>query len=132
MAHFFRLFPFLLFIAFLAFIYIANNYLAEEKIREIIDKAPDGYLEAKEVGNLLDAASIPRVDEYTAFDLNEAIQIFSKINASIAMKVIGPIHKFDVKGVVLNISSKEEVKSEFNRMIKIKDANAECELASGC
>lgn len=31
----FRLFPFLLFIAFLAFIYIANNYLAEEKIREI-------------------------------------------------------------------------------------------------
>lgn len=31
----FRLFPFLLFIAFLAFIYIANNYLAEERIREI-------------------------------------------------------------------------------------------------
>lgn len=31
----FSLFPFLLFIAFLAFIYIANNYLAEEKIRKI-------------------------------------------------------------------------------------------------
>ena len=31
----FRLFPFLLFVAFLAFIYIANNYLAEEKIRKI-------------------------------------------------------------------------------------------------
>ena len=31
----FRLFPFLAFITFLAFIYIANNYYAERKIREI-------------------------------------------------------------------------------------------------
>ncbi len=31
----FRLFPFLLFIALLAFIYIANNYMAEEKVRRI-------------------------------------------------------------------------------------------------
>ncbi len=31
----FKLFPFLLFIALLAFIYIANNYLAEEKVRRI-------------------------------------------------------------------------------------------------
>ncbi|HHL57319.1 MAG: hypothetical protein DRI88_07675 [Bacteroidetes bacterium] len=31
----FKLFPFLLFIALLAFIYIANNYLAEEKVRNI-------------------------------------------------------------------------------------------------
>ena len=31
----FRLFPYVLFIAFLAFIYIANNYLAERKIRNI-------------------------------------------------------------------------------------------------
>jgi len=31
----FRLFPFLIYIAFLAFIYIANNYIAEAKMREI-------------------------------------------------------------------------------------------------
>ena len=31
----FRFFPFLMFIAFLAFVYIANNYLAEDKIRKI-------------------------------------------------------------------------------------------------
>ncbi|MCF6170860.1 MAG: hypothetical protein L3J31_02360 [Bacteroidales bacterium] len=31
----FRLFPFVLFLAFLAFIYIANNYVAEHKIRKI-------------------------------------------------------------------------------------------------
>lgn len=31
----FRLFPFVLFISFLAFIYIANNYYAERKVRNI-------------------------------------------------------------------------------------------------
>ena len=31
----FRLFPFVLFISFLAFVYIANNYYAERKIRNI-------------------------------------------------------------------------------------------------
>jgi hypothetical protein len=31
----FRFFPFLVYIAFLAFIYIANNYYAEAKIRDI-------------------------------------------------------------------------------------------------
>ena len=31
----FRFFPFLVFVAFLAFVYIANNYLAEDKIRKI-------------------------------------------------------------------------------------------------
>lgn len=31
----FRLFPYVLFLAFLAFIYIANNYYAERKVRKI-------------------------------------------------------------------------------------------------
>jgi hypothetical protein len=31
----FRLFPYLVFITFLAFVYIANNYYAERKIRQI-------------------------------------------------------------------------------------------------
>ena len=31
----FRFFPFLVFVAFLAFVYIANNYIAEDKIRKI-------------------------------------------------------------------------------------------------
>ncbi|RLD45353.1 MAG: hypothetical protein DRI89_01190 [Bacteroidetes bacterium] len=31
----FRIFPFVLFISFLAFVYIANNYYAERKVRDI-------------------------------------------------------------------------------------------------
>ena len=40
------------------------------------------------------------------------------------MKVIGPLHKSDVGGVVLNIEDRETVEKEFARMIKIKDVTA--------
>jgi acetyltransferase len=40
------------------------------------------------------------------------------------MKVVGPIHKSDVGGVVLHIDSLEKVVAEFERMIQIKDTTA--------
>jgi acetyltransferase len=40
------------------------------------------------------------------------------------MKVVGPVHKSDVGGVVLNIKDAEAVTREFNRMIRIKDTTA--------
>jgi acetyltransferase len=38
------------------------------------------------------------------------------------MKVVGPVHKTDVNGVVLNVNDLENVQQEFNRLIDIKDA----------
>jgi acetyltransferase len=40
------------------------------------------------------------------------------------MKVVGPVHKSDVGGVVLNVKDPETVAKEFDRMIKIKDTTA--------
>jgi len=40
------------------------------------------------------------------------------------MKVVGPVHKSDVGGVVLNVKDTEIVAKEFDRMIKIKDTTA--------
>ena len=37
------------------------------------------------------------------------------------MKVVGPLHKSDVGGVVLNINSNEKLLSEFNKMKAIPD-----------
>ena len=42
----------------------------------------------------------------------------------LVMKVVGPLHKSDVGGVVLNITDEETVINEFNRLIKIKDTYA--------
>ncbi|PKP19557.1 MAG: CoA ligase, partial [Bacteroidetes bacterium HGW-Bacteroidetes-22] len=42
----------------------------------------------------------------------------------VVMKVVGPVHKSDVGGVVLNVSSEEQVADEFKRLITIKDTTA--------
>ena len=40
------------------------------------------------------------------------------------MKVVGPVHKSDVGGVVLNVKDNETIVREFDRLMKIKDTYA--------
>ncbi len=91
------------------------------KIRSIIDKAQNGYISPDEIQGLLDAAGIPRAIEAVAETREEAEIIAQKIGYPMAMKVVGPIHKSDVGGVVLNIEDEASMLSEFQRMMRIKD-----------
>ncbi len=88
-------------------------------IRSVIDSCSDGYLSPEMVQKLLDAAGINRAKEAIAKDLKEAVKAAKEIGFPLVMKVIGPIHKSDVGGVVLNVSDEESLNLEFNRMIKI-------------
>ncbi|MBS4013392.1 MAG: acetate--CoA ligase family protein [Bacteroidetes bacterium] len=94
------------------------------KIREIIESSKDGYLEPKAIQGLLDAAGIPRAGEAVASRLEDAIDAAERLGYPVVMKVVGPVHKSDVGGVVLNVKNAESVKAEFERMIKIKDTTA--------
>ena len=42
----------------------------------------------------------------------------------VVAKVVGPVHKSDVGGVVLNIKSEQHLALEFDRMMQILDARA--------
>ena len=96
-----------------------------EKIRQIIDKSPEsGYLEPSAVQQLLDAAGIQRAGEAVVTNRDEAAKKASELGLPVVMKVVGPVHKSDVGGVVLNVKDTETVKAEFDRMIKIKDTVA--------
>ena len=96
----------------------------ELAIRRIIEEASDGYLEHKHLQGLLDAAGICRATEYVATDKEAALKAFVEMNGPIVMKVVGPVHKTDVGGVVLNVNSKEQLGAEFDRMMQIKDTHA--------
>jgi acetyltransferase len=54
-------------------------------------------------------------------DEKSAVKEIKKIGFPMVMKVVGPIHKTDVGGVVLNVTSEEEVKEEFKRLMAIDD-----------
>ncbi|MCD4793121.1 MAG: acetate--CoA ligase family protein [Bacteroidales bacterium] len=93
-------------------------------IRNIIDTSDSGYLEPEKVQQLLDASGINRAKEFVSETLEDALQKVKEINFPVVMKVVGPVHKSDVGGVVLNIKNEEQLSKEFKRMIQIKDTTA--------
>lgn len=103
------------------------------EIRRIIDQSVDGYQSPEIIHRLFDAAGIPRVHESIAGSEIEAVAAAKKLGFPLVMKVVGPVHKTDVGGVVLNVRNMETVKREFRRLMKIKDTTAVllAEMASG-
>ena len=95
-----------------------------EKIRKVIENSESGYLEPTKVQQLLDAAGIPRAGEAVATTKDDAVKFAKELGFPVVMKVIGPVHKSDVGGVVLNVENETEVENEFERMIKIKDTTS--------
>jgi acetyltransferase len=96
-----------------------NISIDKRSIRSIIDKSSNGYLHPSDVSALLDAAGIPRIQEKIAKNAEEAVRISSCMGYPVVMKVVGPVHKSDVGGVVLNVSDNETVQEEYEKMIKI-------------
>lgn len=95
-----------------------------KRIRGIIDNNGNGYLEPDDVVSLLDAAGIDRAGEAVVDNAENAVKEATQLGLPVAMKVVGPVHKSDVGGVKLNISDANEVKDEFERMIKIPNTHA--------
>jgi len=96
----------------------------KEKIREIIDGATEGYLNPGSVKALLDAAGIPAAKEIVVSKEKELSSAVDDIAFPLVMKVVGPLHKSDVGGVVLNVNSAEQAKVEFCRLMDIQGATA--------
>ena len=95
-----------------------------ELIRKVIDSAENGYLNPDKVFALLDAAGIDRAFEQVVYKIEDAIAFAEKHGFPLVMKVVGPVHKSDVGGVVLNVKDKETITREFERLMKIKDTYA--------
>lgn len=95
-----------------------------ERIRNVVDKANNGYLNPEQIHELLDAAGIPRAKEGVADNEEDCVKLAKEMGFPLVMKVVGPVHKSDVGGVVLNVINEETIRKEFKRMIQIKDTYA--------
>ena len=93
-------------------------------IRNIIDSAKEGYLNPEDVQALLDAAGIARAGEAVVDTVDNAVIEANKLGFPIVMKVVGPVHKSDVGGVVLNVKDEATVRAEFERMMQIAETTA--------
>jgi acetyltransferase len=92
------------------------------RVEEVIRRSDEGYLPPPSVQELLDAAGIPRIEERVVSDLNELSSACSGLGFPIVMKVVGPLHKSDVGGVILNIMNEDQAKKTFTKLMKIPGA----------
>jgi acyl-CoA synthetase (NDP forming) len=94
------------------------------KIRQLIEESNSGFSTPEIIGAILDAAGIPRARQGVVKTRKKALDLANSYGYPIAMKVVGPLHKTDVKGVALNVNSDKHLAAEFDRMIKIPDTEA--------
>ena len=95
-----------------------------KKIRSIIDRCENGYLDTKIMNELLDAAQIAHASEISSDNVEDCVNFAKEFGYPVVMKVVGPVHKSDVGGVVLNVKDEETIRKEFDRLMKIKDTYA--------
>lgn len=93
-----------------------------DAIETLLSKVDDGYLSPDHVQQLLDIADISRIPEAVASQADEAVQIAEQFGYPVVMKVVGPIHKTDVGGVLLNLQDQSDVKKSFAQLMKINSA----------
>ncbi len=93
-------------------------------IQEIVRNAPNGYLPPIAVQALLDAAGIPRAKEIVVSQSQEAIAAAEDIGFPLAMKAVGPLHKSEKGGVILNVNDLPSVERVFSQLMQIEEATA--------
>jgi acetyltransferase len=97
---------------------------AKNEIRKIIDKSPKGYLKPDAVSKLLSCVGIKVARQDEVQNKNDLLKIADSISYPVVQKVIGPLHKSDVGGVMLNIKNKEELINSFDTLMKIDGAQS--------
>jgi len=95
-----------------------------KSIREVIDSSKNGYIAPEKIQILLDAVGIPRVKESVCKTKKYLLSCAKKLGFPLVIKVVGPIHKSDVGGVVLNVKDEKTLIKEFDRMMQITDTTA--------
>lgn len=91
-------------------------------IDEIISRNASGYLAPADVKAMLEAAGIECVKEFVVNSKEELAARAAETGFPMVMKVVGPVHKSDVGGVILNIKDLAQAEEAFGKIMQIKDA----------
>lgn len=93
-------------------------------IRSIVNASANGFMKPAATQELLEAAGIDLVKQ---LEIDQAIQIASlseQVQFPIVMKVIGPVHKTEVGGVILNVANEKQALKAFEKLMAIPEATA--------
>ncbi len=103
---------------------ITTDFSNNKSIRKIIVSNSNGYLPTKEARELLKLSGINFVDQFEIKDKMELLKIAEGLKYPVVQKVIGPLHKSDVGGVILNVKNEIELLLNFKQLMQINGAEA--------
>jgi len=94
-----------------------------EKAKNILNKAINEgkhFLTEDRTTELLSCYDLPVLESYVAKTAEEAVKFTKSIGFPVVLKVVSDdiVHKFDVKGILLNLKSKEEVSEGFTSIME--------------
>ena len=96
----------------------------ETSIRQMLQDVSSGYLSPNKVNQLLTAVGIPTIPEYVCSTESELLNAVNKITYPAVLKAVGPIHKSDVGGIILNIDGENALKKAFKKIMEIPGTTA--------
>ena len=99
---------------------VSRDRLDIPRLKSQIAQAENGYLTPENVRQVLEAAGIPVVPEAVTKNPEVLIGEADSMGYPLVMKVVGPVHKSDVGGVILNINKEAELMDAFEKMKKIE------------
>lgn len=91
-----------------------------EAVKAVIAETENGYQPPEVIHKLFDLAGIPRVKEMVAKSESEVVLAAMNIGFPVVMKVVGPVHKTEVGGVILNVRNVTQVRKEFHHLFQIE------------
>lgn len=92
--------------------------MPESLLLKIKEHQP-GYLRPELVAEILDSMQIPRVTEKVILAKSELADAFHNIGFPVVMKVVGPVHKSDTGGVILNIKDLNTASETYDSLMNI-------------
>lgn len=94
-----------------------------KKLQNVITGA-QGYLSPEKIQELFALMHIPFVKEWVVADNKQIDAHAYSFTYPLVMKVVGPVHKTDVGGVILNVQDEVALRKHFKNLMQIPDAQA--------
>jgi acyl-CoA synthetase (NDP forming) len=95
-----------------------NNYLIDaQALRKFVYEVDDGFLNPDQVHKLLSLAGIQHPLQKIIRKVSDLEKLEGEFNFPVAMKVVGPLHKSEINGVVLNVNDLKSVRKQYDELM---------------
>lgn len=91
----------------------------KKRIRSLIQGFDSGFLNPEQTFQLMETAGIKMAKQALVKTETDVLKAADLLHYPLVQKVIGPLHKSDKNGVIINVSDKSDLMENFNKLIKI-------------